>query len=55
MATEFNWKEFFRIAIGVFFIGMGIGIVISSAGGLYLLLAGFASAAIGVAVLFAKQ
>ena len=55
MTKEFDWKEFFRIAIGVFFIGMAISVVISSAGKLNFLLAGFASAAVGVAILFAKK
>ena len=55
MGKEFNWKEFVRIAAGVFLIGMGISVVISSAGRFNFLLSGFASAAIGVAILFAKQ
>ena len=52
MVNKFDWKEFFRIAGGVFFIGLGGSIVATSTGSLGILLAGFASVAIGLAILF---
>ncbi len=49
-----TWKEFVRIAGGVFLIGVGISIVGGSQGEVWLLITGFALAAVGVGLLFIK-
>lgn len=51
---KFNWKEFFRIALAVFLIGVGIGVVGKSGGNLSLLVIGFALVGIGIALFVNK-
>lgn len=51
---NFNWKEFFRLAIAVFLLGVGVSIIGNSSGQLIKLILGFGFVAIGVALIGSK-
>ena len=50
----FNWKEFFKIVIGIFLIFVGAGIAVTSNGKLSYLVIGFAFGAVGIGLLFTQ-
>lgn len=52
--SNFNWSEFIRIAVGVFFTGIGVILFGNSGGQLLQLGLGIVSVAIGLAVLLSK-
>ncbi len=51
MAKEFDWKEFLKTTLGVFFIGLGLSLVGKSGGTLVLLVSGLASIAVGIGII----
>ena len=51
MEKKFDWKEFIKTTLGVFFIGLGLSLVGKSGGMLVLLIGGLASIAVGIGLI----
>ncbi len=47
---RFNWKDFLRIALGIFLTGIGVSIIGKSGGELVQMVFGFAFIGIGIAI-----
>lgn len=50
-----DWDEFFRILIGILFLGVGVSTIGSSQGEAGSLIGGFVAVGLGLAVIFSKR
>ncbi|HLC86497.1 MAG TPA: hypothetical protein VJG30_04385 [Candidatus Nanoarchaeia archaeon] len=48
---SFDWKQFFKIAAGIFLAGVGVSVGVYSEGELWGLILGFGISAVGLALL----
>jgi len=49
-----NWSEFFKIALAVFLLGLGISLIGNSSGKFIQMILGFISISIGIAIIMSK-